>query len=205
MKGWWLNEPDPLKSEGYDAVSVKVKDIKDLRDVVHKLRTDGKPGQGKLSIIAIDAILNIVNKIVSVITMMVALISGVTLFVASIGIANTMIMAIYERTREIGTLKAMGASRSDIRSIFMLEAGFIGLIGGVVGLVLSWGLGAFLNVIIAFIAKRGSMPAPDHLFLLTPGLAIEALVFAFLIGMVAGLYPAARAARLDPLTALRHV
>jgi len=124
--------------------------------------------------------------------------------VACIGIVNTMIMSIYERTREIGTLKAMGASRSDIRQMFMMEAGLIGLMGGAVGLLLSWLLGRGLNHAAAWFARVRHLTLPENFFIITPALAGEALLFAMLIGVLAGLYPANRAARLDPLTALRH-
>jgi ABC-type antimicrobial peptide transport system permease subunit len=198
MKGWWLNEPDPLKSEGYDSVTLRAADVTDAKALVSRLRKE------KWSVQSIDAILEIANRIFAVITAMLALVSGVALLVACIGIANTMIMAIYERTREIGTLKAMGASRSDIRQVFMAEAGLIGLFGGAVGLVVSWLLGRALNAGALWYARARDLPLPEELFIITPALAVAAIGFAFLIGVLAGLYPAARAARLDPLAALRH-
>ena len=90
---------------------------------------------------SIDAILKVADRIFSVISVMLSLVGGIALFVACVGITNTMIMAIYERTREIGTLKAMGASKSDIRQMFMIEAGLIGLFGGALGVVLSFPAG----------------------------------------------------------------
>ena len=150
------------------------------------------------------AILKVADRIFSVITVMLSLVGGIALFVACIGIVNTMIMAIYERTREIGTLKAMGASKSDIRQMFMIEAGFIGLFGGAVGVALSFLLGRGLNRAAIWYAQNRDISVPEHLFVITPLLALEALGFAFLIGMLAGLYPANRAAKLDPLSALRQ-
>ncbi len=198
MKSWWFNEPDPLQSAGYDSVTLRADNVSEAKVLVGRLRKE------KLSVQSIDAILNVADRIFSVITAMLALVSSVALLVACIGIANTMIMSIYERTREIGTLKAMGASRSDIRQMFMIEAGLIGLFGGVAGVLLSWALGRGLNHLAIWYAHHRNLPLPDQLFILTPILAVQALVFAFLIGVVAGLYPANRAARLDPLTALRH-
>jgi ABC-type antimicrobial peptide transport system permease subunit len=115
-----------------------------------------------------------------------------------------MIMSIYERTREIGTLKAIGASRGDIRLMFMLEAGMIGMIGGLTGLLCGWGLGKILNRVILWYIERHDLPIRGNFFVVTPSLALAALAFATFVGIAAGLYPANRAARLDPLVALRH-
>ena len=198
MKSWWNDEPDPLKTDGYDSVTLRAADVSQAKIIVDRLKKE------KLEVQSIDAILNVANRIFAVITAMLALVSSIALFVACIGIVNTMIMSIYERTREIGTLKAMGASRSDIRQMFMMEAGLIGLMGGVVGLASSWVLGRLLNRAALWFAKHRDLPLPENLFIITPSLAVEALFFALLIGVLAGLYPANRAASLDPLTALRH-
>ena len=115
-----------------------------------------------------------------------------------------MVMAIYERTREIGILKAMGASRGEIRQMFMLEAGCIGLIGGVFGLLLGWLIGLGLNLVIYFYSKHQDIPMRGDFFVVTLTLALGVVLFATFIGLVAGLLPAQRAAKLDPLQALRH-
>jgi putative ABC transport system permease protein len=141
---------------------------------------------------------------VTAITVMFTMIGSIALLVATIGIANTMVMAIYERTREIGILKAMGASRREIRQMFMMEAGFIGLIGGVFGLLLGWVLGLGLNQAIQIVMKYRELPLRGNFFVVTPTLALGVILFATLIGLVAGLLPAQRAAKLDPLEALRH-
>jgi len=198
MKKWWYNEPRLLESEGYDMVVVRTGDVSQARKVVERLRKE------KFEVQSIDAILKVADRIFSVITAMLALVSGVALGVASIGIVNTMVMSIYERTREIGTLKAMGASRGDIRLLFTIEAGLIGLLGGVVGLVLSWLLGRALESGAVWYSRANNLPLPENLFLITPLLAAQTLLFAAFIGVAAGLYPANRAARLDPLAALRH-
>jgi ABC-type antimicrobial peptide transport system permease subunit len=198
MKGWWFNDADLLKKEGYDSVTLRAADVTQAKALVTRLRKE------KLNVQSIDAILDVANKIFTAITAMLGLMSSVALFVAFIGIANTMIMSIYERTREIGTLKAMGASSGDIRQMFMLEAGLIGLFGGVAGVASSWVLGQGLDRFAHWMARQRDIPLPDQLFLITPMLVAQALIFAFVIGILAGLYPAHRAARLDPLVALRH-
>ena len=129
---------------------------------------------------------------------------GIALLVATIGIANTMVMAIYERTREIGILKAMGASGGEVRQMFMLEAGFIGMIGGVFGLLIGWVLGIGLNQMIEIFSRLREQPMHGKFFLVTPWLALGVIAFATFIGLLAGLLPAQRAASLDPLQALRH-
>ena len=198
MKEWWFNEPDLLKTDGYDSVTLRATDVSVARTLVERARKE------KFEVQSIDAILKVADRIFSVISVMLSLVGGIALFVACVGITNTMIMAIYERTREIGTLKAMGASKSDIRQMFMIEAGMIGLFGGAMGVVLSFGLGRGLNRAAIWYAESRELPMPEELFVITPVLIVQALGFALLIGVLAGLYPANRAAKLDPLSALRQ-
>jgi putative ABC transport system permease protein len=127
----------------------------------------------------------------------------IALVVAALGIINTMVMSILERTREIGVMKAIGGSETDIRSIFFVEAGFIGLIGGLCGLALGWIVTRIANLVAnAYIASRGG-PHVD-LFYIPLWLILGAMGFSILISLLAGLYPAIRAARVDPVHALRH-
>ena len=198
MKIWWNDDPDALKTDGYDSVMLRCQDVSGARSLVEQLRKE------KWQVLSIDALLEAADRIFTLVGVALALVGGIALFVAAIGIVNTMIMAIYERTREIGTLKAMGASRGDIRTLFMIEAGMIGLLGGVLGLGFSWILGRGLNAASGIYARTRGVPLPDNLFLITPILALEAIAFAILIGVVAGLYPANRASKLDPLNALRQ-
>jgi ABC-type antimicrobial peptide transport system permease subunit len=198
MKAWWFNTPDYLATQGYDLAVVQADDVARAAELVRTFRSDGYRVQ------SLELILEQANRVFAVINVMLASVGGLALFVASLGIVNTMIMAIYERTREIGTMKAIGASRGDIRGLFMIEAGLIGLLGGAVGIVGGWLLGLLLNQVIAWYIERERLPI-DATFFVTPWwLALAALGFAAMVGIVAGLYPAARAARLDPLVALRY-
>lgn len=128
-------------------------------------------------------------------------IGAVSLFVAAIGIANTMMMSIYERTKEIGVLKVLGCAMADIRSMFLIEAGFIGFMGGIVGLGLSYGISWLVNQFLggALMGMEGG-----DISRIPPWLAGMAVVFAIIIGMFAGLFPAIRAMKLSPLAAIRN-
>ena len=198
MKNWWFNSTNVLEREGYDFVTIRAADVTHARALTAQLKHEGFQVQ------SLEIVVEVANRIVTVITLMFTLIGSIALLVATIGIANTMVMAIYERTREIGILKAMGASRGEIRQMFMLEAGFIGLIGGVIGLILGWLAGFGLNQVIPIYLRYRELPVRGDFFVVTPGLALGVVLFAAFIGLVAGLLPAQRAAKLDPLQALRH-
>ena len=123
-------------------------------------------------------------------------IGAVSLIVAAIGITNTMMMSIYERTKEIGVMKVIGCDMRDIRSLFLLEAGFIGLIGGLAGIAFSFLISLVINRIVAGMEMTLSyIPA---------WLAASSVVFAVFVGMASGFFPALRAMRLSPLAAIRR-
>lgn len=198
MKNWWFNVTNILERDGYDSVTIRAADVSRADTLSVQLRHEGFQVQ------SLEMFVTVANRIVTAITVMFMLVGGIALLVATIGIANTMVMAIYERTREIGILKAMGASSHEIRQMFMLEAGFIGLIGGVFGLLLGWLLGLGLNQAIRIYLRYRELPVRGDFFVVTLTLAMGVIFFAIFIGLVAGLLPAQRAAKLDPLEALRH-
>ena len=125
-------------------------------------------------------------------------IGAVSLLVAAIGITNTMMMSIYERTKEIGIMKVLGCDLRNIQMMFLMEAGFIGFIGGIVGLVFSFAISILINQIVA---SMGNMMTLSYI---PPWLALLSLVFAILVGMIAGFFPSLRAMRLSPLAAIRN-
>ncbi len=128
-------------------------------------------------------------------------IGAVSLFVAAIGIANTMMMSIYERTKEIGVIKVLGCSLRNIKQMFLLEAAFIGFIGGAAGNILSFLLSFGINVVTG----NGSMMGLDSNISYIPlWLVAASMAFAVLVGMIAGYFPALRAMRLSPLAAIRN-
>ncbi|WP_352398532.1 ABC transporter permease [[Clostridium] aminophilum] len=134
-------------------------------------------------------------------------IGAVSLLVAAIGIANTMMMSIYERTKEIGIMKVLGCDMRDIRSMFLIEAGLIGLMGGVFGLVFSYGISVIINRLLGGAiagSEMGGDVASVSISVIPIWLAAAALVFAVLVGMAAGFFPAQRAMKLSPLSAIRN-
>lgn len=126
-------------------------------------------------------------------------IGAVALLVAAIGITNTMMMSIYERTKEIGVMKVLGCDLHNIQAMFLLEAGYIGFIGGTVGVILSYGISFIINTIM-----RNTGSEMSSLSYIPPWLAGFAILFAVVVGMVAGFFPSLRAMKLSPLSAIRN-
>ena len=197
---WWYNDPQYLAHRGYDQVYVQAKSLNDATNVL-----DWVGGLG-YQVRTMKMMLDMANRGMVLVQTMLGSVGGLALLVASLGIANTMVMAVYERTREIGILKAVGASPGQIRALFVVEASLIGLLGGIVGTILGWLLGKLLNLLIPVIVRMQleDMDLRATLFQVSPWLVAGALGFAALVGLLAGLYPAARAARLAPLDALRY-
>jgi putative ABC transport system permease protein len=187
-----------LETEGFDQLIVQTTDLAAVPAVTAAIEELG------LNVQSLEAILDVANQVLALLQALLGSVGALALLVAALGVANTMMMAIYERTREIGVLKALGASAGEIRHLFTIEAGMIGLIGGVLGLT----IGTLLGRLVDWIAHRylisEGVTGVGALSIVPWWLAIGALIFATLIGVIAGLYPAARAARLDPVTALRH-
>ncbi len=186
------------QTEGYDLAIVRVSNPAQLTEVRQKI-TD--LGFGSFSIV--DE-LDQIRTVFLIIDSVLGLLGGISLLVASFGIANTMIMSILERTREIGIMKAIGAEDREIKLIFFVEAAVIGVTGGVVGVLLAWGIDTLANrLAYRFILKPQGASFIDF-FDLPPYLWLGAILFALLVSIAAALYPAARAARIDPVRALRH-
>jgi putative ABC transport system permease protein len=186
------------QNEGYEAAVIRVTDPARLTEVRQKVT---ELGFGSFSIVdEIDQI----RTVFLIIDSVLGLLGGISLLVASFGIANTMIMSILERTREIGIMKAIGAEDREIRLIFFVEAAVIGVVGGVVGVLIAWGIDGVANrLAYRFILKPQGASFIDF-FSLPIYLSVGAILFALIISILAALYPASRAARIDPVRALRH-
>ena len=129
-------------------------------------------------------------------------IGAISLFVAAIGIANTMMMSIYERTKEIGVIKVLGCDMGNIRNMFLMESGFIGFMGGVIGLTISFTISYVMNNFLGI--GQIMMGVEGDISRIPLWLAASAVVFAIFVGMAAGFFPALRAMKLSPLAAIRN-
>jgi putative ABC transport system permease protein len=181
----------------YSSVSVRVKNPGQIRAIEDAIK---KMGFNTFSIL--DATRSL-QQFFAVLDVFLGIFGSLALAVASIGIVNTLVMAILERRREIGIMKAIGASDGDVKKLFFAEAGAMGILGGIVGVILGWAIGQVINLGTNIYLKRQALP-PEHFWSVPWWLVAFAIVFAFGVSLVSGLYPAGRAARLDPVQALRY-
>ena len=145
-----------------------------------------------------------ISSITSTITYFLGGIAGISLLVGGIGIANTMFMSVIERTRQIGVLKSLGATSSEVMKLFLTESALLGLIGGIIGVVVGIALSemiSLLGVRMGFFAARGGGGLQT---VVSPEVVLLVIGFSLLIGAVSGLLPARRAAKLQPVEALRY-
>jgi putative ABC transport system permease protein len=181
----------------YDSLTVRVKNPAVVQSV-----EDAVKGMGFGTFSILDATKNI-RLVFIVFDSLLGIFGSLALTVASLGIINTLVMAILERRREIGILKALGAADRDVRGLFFAEAGAMGLFGGIVGVGLGWAIGRALNFATNIYLKKQGLPAID-LSSVPLWLVGAAIAFAFVVSMLAGIYPASRAAKLNPVEALRY-
>jgi putative ABC transport system permease protein len=181
----------------YSDVSVRVKSPKYVQQVEDAIK---KMGFNTFSII--DATKSL-RQFFAVLDLFLGIFGSLALAVASIGIVNTLVMAILERRREIGIMKALGASDSDVKGLFFTEAGAMGVFGGILGVALGWIIGQVINFGTNIYLKRQQFP-PENIWSVPWWLVAGAIAFAVVVSLLSGLYPASRAARLDPVQALRY-
>ncbi|NOT05019.1 MAG: ABC transporter permease [Anaerolineales bacterium] len=188
--------------DGYSQVIVKVENADQALDIADQITAMG------FQAITPQSYLQGINGFFVVLQIIFGGVGAIALLVAAIGIANTMTMSILERTREIGLMKAVGATNRDVLSIFLGEAAGIGFIGGLGGIVIGWLAAQAMNVLaIVYLAGQASQQggAPPSVAVYTPvWLPVFALIFSTFIGMLSGLYPALRAATMIPVQALKY-
>ena len=189
--------PDRVNNSPYNSLIVKVQHAQAAQDVEDQIKKKG------FFAFSLNDALQGAKRAFIILDIVLSLIGSIALAVSSLGIVNTMVMSILERTREIGIMKAIGGSDGDIRKIFLIEASAIGCLGGLSGVVLGWIVGRLVNFgANIYIQQQGG--TPGNLFSLPFWLIGGAIAFSISISLIAGSYPAARAAKLDPIRALRH-
>lgn len=197
-KNNYSSSSEYLNFAGYQSIYVKSNTEQNVKALANNIRKLG------YDVTTLEDVLVVFNAIFSFVPILFTVIGGIAIFVASIGIINTMLMSVFERTREIGVLKAVGAKNTDILWLFLTEAGLIGLIGGLIAFIVS-SLVIFIgNNIFVNLAPELGLKGVDSLFIADPLFIIVTIVLSILIGMLSGLYPAYRASRLNPVDALRY-
>ncbi len=192
-----LRDASASDSPSYTSLSVRVTNpnqVPAVEDAIKKL------GFNAFSIV--DATRSM-RQFFAVLDGFLAIFGSLALAVASIGIVNTLVMAILERRREIGIMKALGASDADVRGLFFAEAGAMGLVGGAVGVTLGWAIGRLINFGTNIYLERQHFPSAQ-IWSVPLWLVLGAIAFSIVVSLISGLYPASRAARLDPVQALRY-
>jgi ABC-type antimicrobial peptide transport system permease subunit len=181
----------------YSSVSARVKNPSQMQTVEDAIK---KMGFTTFSLLDASQSLRTFFKVLD---LFLGIFGSLALAVASIGIVNTLVMAILERRREIGIMKAIGASDGDVKALFFAEAGAMGILGGFVGVALGWTIGRVINAGTNIYLKRQSLP-PDNFWSVPWWLVAAAIAFSLIVSLISGLYPAGRAAKLDPVQALRY-
>jgi putative ABC transport system permease protein len=191
------SEPNFSTGPAYLSLSVRVKSPDAVESVEDAIR---KMGFSTFSIL--DATRSL-RRFFAVFDLFLGIFGSLALAVAALGIVNTLVMAILERRREIGIMKAIGASEGDVKKLFLAEAALMGLLGGMLGAALGWSMGRLINAGANVYLHRQNLPS-ENLWAVPWWLVAGAIGFAIVISMISGLYPAARAAKLDPVQALRY-
>lgn len=186
----------PLKEFCYSYAQVIVDDADNVAEVSNMIKEMGYNTETNAEL------MDSVERQMGIIQAVLGGIGAVSLFVAAIGIANTMMMSIYERTKEIGVMKVLGCSLKNIKGMFLMEAGFIGIFGGIVGNILSLMMSGAIN----FLAGQSDMVSTGgaDISYIPFWLMLASIGFAMLVGIVAGYFPAKRAMKLSPLEAIRN-
>jgi putative ABC transport system permease protein len=202
LNEWTQNRRINYNKDGYGMAVVKVADVDQVISITDQITEMGFQAYTP------QAFVQGINNFYVILQVIFGGVGAIALLVAAIGIANTMAMSILERTREIGLMKAVGATNRDVLAIFLGEASGIGFIGGLGGVIIGWLAGQAINVVaIVYLANQASQQggAPPSVAVYTPlWLPVFALLFSTLIGMLSGLYPALRAATMIPVMALKY-
>lgn len=192
-----LTGDDQIAKNGYDTLLVKVDDANNVEPLATTIRNM------KLGAITAKQTLDSILNVFKILSIVLGVIGAISLFVAAIGVVNTMVMATLERTREIGVMRACGATRATVRRLFTFEAALLGFWGGVFGVGVGFGLTKIANH-IALQQSQFKGLGSTSLVTVPLWLALSVVAATTVIGMLAGMYPAFRASRMNPVEALRY-
>lgn len=182
----------------YSTIMVKVNDLDRVTEIQAIIEAKG------YSVFSLMSILDTINQTLGVLQIALGAIGGISLFVAAIGITNTMVMAITERKKEIGIMKVIGATFKDIKRLFLLESALIGLLGGIIGIALCVGLSKLISSPMFSRVMSGGDSGTSFAFTIPQWLILAGLVFTTLIGVLSGYLPALKAMRSSALEAIRN-
>ena len=189
----------------FTSIVVKIKDpslaTQLAQDITNKLMPERhvNPRTQDFTVTAFASIQAQITSVVQTISLFLAAIAAVSLLVGAVGIANTMFMSVMERTRQIGLLKALGATDNEVMELFLMESGLFGFVGGVLGII----FGVAISVVISVVGLRALGPGGTMNPVISPELLIFALVFSVFVGVISGVVPARTAAKMNPVDALR--
>lgn len=198
QRGGFKNKEEYIKTVGYSQLLVSTQDGKTSQV------EDALVNDLGLTVISTKTIVDFVSTLTAGLTIALIIFGSISAIVASIGIINTMIMSIYEQTKEIGIIKAIGASDFQVLVIFLIQAGLIGLIGGLLGLSITYLLMKVADPYVVKLLSDQGFTAVTTFFHFQPLNALYITLSSILVGIIAGIYPAMKAAKLDPVNALRY-
>ena len=183
----------------YERIRVRVEDIEDVKGVQEHIKSMGFNAH------SLGDMVEEMKSFSRTVQAVLGGIGGIAFLVAALGITNTMIMSIYERTREIGVMKVLGCKLVSIRNLFLFESAMIGFFGGVIGLGISYGISLLINMLLGPMMGAGMMMGEEtvRISVIPIWLAAAGVLFSMLVGLISGYYPARRAMKISALKAIK--
>lgn len=202
VKNFETDSKTTLGARGADSLELSIKEISDVPELTNLIENDLKYNTESVSTVATT-----VNKTLLCVKIGLSLLGLIVISIASLDVINTMIMSIHERTKMIGLMRATGASKKDIQTLFLVESATIGLFGGVVGVMFSYisliGLKGLLTYAVNYF-EITDLTMVDRMTQLDIPTALFTILFAMALTVIAGIYPSIKASKLDPIEAIKH-